>query len=164
MIITHATEVAFTRHTPKGFTLTECLLSVTITATALLSVIGMLMGTLGGARDARAETVSGLLVRQLAGEARELAPPSEDEPQKEVIVLLDQAMQVIGHSRVNEGQLKARYDMGTSDQAAAVFASMRRVRDEKDLLMDRILISVETPASAPVGQRKVLQYATLAPK
>ena len=62
-----------------GFTLAECMLSVAITATSLLAVVGMLMGTLDAAQDSKEETVSGVLIRQLAGELRELQPPAASE-------------------------------------------------------------------------------------
>lgn len=149
----------------NGFTMTECLLSITITSTALLAVIGMLMGTLEGARDSRSETVAGPLVRQLAGEARELAGATEaGAPPQEVVVLLDQAMQVMGHSRMSGARVLEQYAAGASGAEAGWFAKMRKVPDERDALMDRIVITVESPAGAPQGQRKVLHYATLAPK
>ncbi len=149
----------------RGFTLTECLLSVTITATALLSVIGLLAGALGEARDSRLQTASGMMVRQLAGEARELmrVEPGSTSP-REVIVLLDGAMQMLGHSREASGNLNAEYRSGSSHPVAASFARLLRVDDANDPMLERVLITMETPAAAPAHQRKVFHYATLAAK
>lgn len=148
----------------RGFTLTECLLSVTITATALLSVIGLLVGALGSARDSRLQTASGMLVRQLAGEARELMQMQPETAPREVIVLLDHAMQVLGHSRDSGGSLDSEYRAGSSHPLAASFGRLVRTEDAADPLLERVLITVETPASAPADQRKVFHYATCAAK
>ena len=151
-----------TRLSRKGFTLTECLLSVAITSTALLSVIGLLLGALGEARDSRSMTASGMLVRQLAGEARELT--QDPNAPREVIVLVDSALQVIGHSRRSDGGLSSEYRAGSSDPNAASFARLQRQNDGANPLLERVLITVETPASAPANERRVFQYATVASK
>jgi|GEM_PF-6462446 len=145
-----------------GFTLTECLLSVAITSTALLSVIGLLIGALGEAQDSRSMTSAGMLVRQLAGEARELN--QDPNSPSEVIVLVDSALQVIGHSRNSSGGLSSEYRSGSSNPEAASFARLQRQNDVLNPLLERILITVETPASAPADQRRVFQYATVASK
>lgn len=154
-------------YTPKstlrsGFTLTESLLSVAITATALLSVIGLLIGALSEARDSRAMTISGMLVRQLAGEARELA--ADPNAPLEVIVLVDSALQVIGHSRENGSSLSGEYRSGSANPTASSFARMVRENDSGNPLLERIVITVESPASAPADQRRVFHYATVAAK
>ncbi len=152
-----------TTHTGSaGFSLAECLLSVAITATALLAVIGMLIGALGEARDSRTMTVSGMLVRQLAGEARELM--QEANSPREVIVLVDSALQVIGHSRSIGDSVGSDYKSGTANPSAFSFARLQRNDDPTNPLLERIMITVETPASAPVDQRKVFHYATVASK
>lgn len=146
----------------RGFTLTESLLSVAITATALLSVIGLLIGALSEARDSRAMTISGMLVRQLAGEARELA--EDPYAPREVIVLVDSALQVIDHSRENGTSLSGVYLMGSTDPTASSFARLVRENDAENPLLERVVITVETPASAPADQRRVFHYATVASK
>jgi uncharacterized protein (TIGR02598 family) len=146
----------------KGFTLTECMLSVAITATGLLTVIGLLVGVLSESRDSRAMTISGMLVRQLAGEAREIM--RENNPPREVILLVDNALQVIGHSRQSDGALNGAYSSGSLDPAASSFARLSRQDDRDNPLLEKITITVETPASAPAGQRRVFHYATLAAK
>ena len=145
-----------------GFSLAECLLSVAITATALLAVIGMLIGALGEARDSRTMTVSGMLVRQLAGEARELM--QETDSPREVIVLVDSALQVIGHSRSIGDSVGSDYKSGTANPNAFSFARLERKDDPVNPLLERVMITVETPASAPADQRKVFHYATVAAK
>ncbi len=146
----------------KGFTLAESLLSVAITATALLTVIGLLIGALSEARDSRTMTISGMLVRQLAGEARELS--SDPTAPREVIVLVDSALQVIGHSRDGAGGLASEYQSGSADPVASSFARMVREDDANNPLLERVMITVETPASAPANQRRVFHYATVASK
>jgi type II secretory pathway pseudopilin PulG len=154
--------ISQTRIRRDGFTLTESLLSVAITATALLSVIGLLIGALSEARDSRAMTIAGMLVRQLAGEARELA--ADPAAPLEVIVLVDSALQVMKHSRETGGGLNGEYQTGSSDPAASSFARMVREVDVSNPLVERIMITVETPASAPAQQRRVFHYATVAAK
>ncbi len=144
----------------RGFSLAECLLAVSITATSLLGVIAMLAGAMSSARDSRMQTVSGMLVRQLAGEARELA---REETTGDVVVLYDSAMQMMEHSR-RDGSVRARYETGSSASEAATFVRLQRENDRDNPLLERVMITVETPAAAPAGERKVLRYATLAAK
>lgn len=148
-----------------GFTLAECLLSVAITATSLLAVVGMLMGTLDAAQDSKEETVSGVLIRQLAGELRELPPPAAPgaEPQP-LILLVDETMKVLKHSRFDGASVVEEYRAGAPAMGASAFARVDRVADPADPLMDRIVIRVESPASAPEGRRQVRRYAALSPK
>ncbi len=146
----------------SGFSLAECLLAVSITATSLLGVIAMLAGAMSSARDSRMQTVSGMLVRQLAGEVRELARDGAEAP-RDLVVLYDSAMQMMGHSR-RDGSVRARYQTGSDEPAAATFVRLQREDDRNDPLLERVMITVETPAAAPAGQRKVLRYATLAAK
>ena len=148
----------------QGFTLAECILSIGITSTALLGVVGMLAGTLDGARDARVETISGMVVRQLAGEMKELtAEGATSNSRREVTVLLDQAMQVLGHSRKSAG-VEGWYQSGAHQTEASAFARLAWETDPLDPLMERVVIQVETPASMPQGMRKVMRYAALSPK
>jgi hypothetical protein len=155
---------AWVRRKRSAFTLAECILSIGITSTALLGVVGMLAGTLDGARDARVETLSGMMVRQLAGEMRELvADEGAINQQTEVTVLLDQAMQVLGHSRQG-GAVESWYQSGAAAIEASAFARLVWQADPTDPLMNHVVIQVETPASLPAGLRKVVRYAALSPK
>ncbi len=150
------------RCSAPGFSLAECLLAVSITATALLAVIGMLAGAMSSARDSRLQTTSGMLVRQLAGEARELFQEGAEAP-ADIVVMFDSAMQMMSHSR-RDTEVHARYQNGCDEPTAATFVRLQRAPDQDNPLLDRVLITVETPASAPAGQRKTLRYATLAAK
>lgn len=149
----------------EGFSLVECILSVAITVTSLLSVIGMLAGTLGIARDCKQETISGVLIRQLAGEIKELpkqaTPDSDPEP---LIVVVDEGMKIVHHSLYDGNEIAAMYELGTLDANAASFARIDRFPDPEDPLMDRVVIRVESPASAPSARREVRRYAALSPK
>ncbi|MBB5038354.1 hypothetical protein [Prosthecobacter dejongeii] len=148
-----------------GFSLVECILSVAITVTSLLTVIGMLMGTLGVASDSKQETTTGVLIRQLAGEIKDMTPPAkpEDEPEP-LIVLVDETMKILEHSRFNNSNVKESYNTGSQLASAASFARIDRVPDPENTLMDRIVIRVESPASAPAENRQVRKYAALCPK
>ncbi|MES2507300.1 MAG: hypothetical protein V4599_11380 [Verrucomicrobiota bacterium] len=149
----------------KGFSLVECILSVAVTATSLLAIIGMLMGTLGVAKDSKEETTSGVLLRQLAGEIREMqAPTQPDAEPQPVILLMDESMKILEHSRFEGTSVREMYDSGASQASAASFARIDRVPDPADPLMDRIIIRVESPAAAPAAIRTVRRYAALSPK
>lgn len=155
----------------QGFSLAECMISVAISATSLLGVIGMLTGTLGVAKDSKEETVSGILLRQLAGEMRDIPslppPPSNGGsalPQEPTIIMVNEAMQVLDHSRYAGSNVSKAYERGSVDTTATAFAQLKRVAIPGDKLMDRIVIRIETPASAPAGTRIVREYAALSPK
>lgn len=158
-----------------GFTLAECMLSVAITATSLLTVLGLLTGTLDAARESKDETVAGVLLRQLAGEVRDpdtaappAAPPaaaaSGGEAAQPLILLVDDSMKVLQHSRYDGPEVAEAYRSGSLTFAAAAFARVDRLSDPQDPLLDRVIIRVESPASAPEGNRKVRRYALLSPK
>lgn len=149
----------------QGFSLVECILSIAITATSLLAVVGMLVGTLGVARDTKEETVSGVLIRQLAGEIKDLPQPAAPGgKQQPLIVLVDESMKILDHSRFTGSSIKEMYDSGSPTLTASAFARIDRVPDPQDMLMDRIVIRVESPASAPSAIRTVRRYAASSPK
>lgn len=163
------------RRAAAGFTLAECMLSVAITATSLLTVLGLLTGTLDVARESKDETAAGVLLRQLAGEVRESdpaaslpAPPaaaaSGEEAAQPLIVLVDETMKVLQHSRYDGPAVAEAYRSGSPTFAASAFARVDRLADPQDPLLDRIIIRVESPASAPEGNRKVRRYALLSSK
>lgn len=163
------------RHAAAGFTLAECMLSVAITATSLLTVLGLLTGTLDVARESKDETAAGVLLRQLAGEIRELdsaatptVPPtaavSGEQAAQPLIVLVDESMKVLQHSRFDGQGVVENYRDGSPLFTAAAFARVDRWADPLDPLLDRVVIRVESPASAPEGNRKVRRYALLSPK
>lgn len=150
----------------QGFGLTECILSVGISATSLLAVIGMLMGTLRVAQDAKEETTSGVLLRQLAGEFKDIQKPADPEAAMQpLVVLLDSSMRILEHSKAADGAgVLDTYESGSADLNASSFARIDRVISPAGQKMDQIVIRVETPASAPAAGRNVRLYAALAPK
>lgn len=163
------------RASAQGFSLAEAILSVAITSSSLLAVIGMLTGTLGVARESKEETVSGVLLRQLAGEIKDLQaqadslptqPPAgnSNQAKQPVIVLVDESMKILEHSRFGSEGVMAKYQSGTSAKSASAFARIDRMTDPQNPLMDRVLIRVESPASAPASGRSVRSYAALSPK
>lgn len=153
------------RRSRQGFSLVECILSVAITATSLLAIIGMLAGSLSMAKDSKNQTISGVLIRQLAGEIRDLPPPAASGAQSQpLVVLLDESMRILKHSSVPAHNVLPMYDSGTSLPGATYFARVDRVADPADPLMDSVIIRVESPASGPAGRRTVRRYASLIPK
>lgn len=148
-----------------GIGLTECILSVGITATSLLAVIGMLMGTLKVASETREETSTGVLIRQLVGEIKDLPVAAADMEAKPMILLVDDSLKVLEHSlSPNGGDIAGVYESGSQNLAATSFARIDRVPDPANPRLDRIVIRVETPASAPAAGRTVREYAALSPR
>ncbi|WP_146848423.1 type IV pilus modification PilV family protein [Brevifollis gellanilyticus] len=164
----HTSAARRTKHSRRcqqGFSLVECILSIAITATSLLGIIGMLAGSLSMAKDSKEVTISGVLIRQLAGELRDLPRPAEPGAQAQpLVVLLDESMRILKHSSVPADNVLAMYDSGTSLPSATYFARVDRVVDPNDPLMDSVVIRVESPASGPAGGRTVRRYASLIPK
>ncbi len=145
-----------------GFSLAESVISVGIASSALLAVVGLLAGTLGGAQDTRVETAAGMLARQMAVEARDdmTRSPAPSLPLVNIL-LLDSAMQTLERSRENSG-LSGTFQAGSPNLRAAYFA-----RSEVELSLTQpgmleVRITVEAPAAAPEGKRKVHRYVTLA--
>jgi type II secretory pathway pseudopilin PulG len=144
-----------------GFSLVESIISVGIASSVLLAVIGMLAGTLGGARETRTETVAGMVTRQMLAEAREDAgqTPGLALPMVQV-VLLDRAMQTLTRSREDAG-LVEKFKGGTDDLRAAYFARSEVSLSDEHPGMYELLVTVEAPAAAPEGKRKVHRYVSL---
>lgn len=167
----------FARPVPNnhgGFSLAESLISVGIASSVLLAVIGMLAGTLGGARETRSETVASVLARQLAAEAKEELTNLASGPVASnwrMVMLLDQAMQTLGHSRTDASVLAA-WETGDSAPRAAYWGRVELLppiqagaaAEEGTTLVTetdavhRLLVTVEAPAAAPAGARKSHRY------
>ncbi len=146
---------------PSGFSLVESILSVGIASSALLAVIGLLAGTLGGARETRNETVAGMLARQMLAEARDEVQRSTAPVLPQVSVLLvDSAMQPVAHSRT-DGGVTGTFKSGSPNLRAAYFARSEVVQSVKQPGMLEAQITVEAPASAPEGKRHVHRYVSL---
>jgi type II secretory pathway pseudopilin PulG len=145
----------------SGFSLAESIISVGIASSVLLAVIGMLAGTLGGARETRTETVAGMVTRQMLAEAREdlLQVPAPALPLTQV-VLLDRAMQTLSRSREN-AQLAETFLGGSPDLRAAYFVRSELTESMKHSGMKELSVTVEAPASVPAGKRKVHRYVSL---
>lgn len=146
---------------PAGFSLAESIISVGVASSVLLAVIGMLAGTLGGARDTRSETVAGIVTRQMMAEARDdiAATPPPVLPLVNIL-LLDSAMQTMTRSRDNSG-LTGEFRGGSNDLRAAFFARSEVTLSMNHPGMYELQVTVEAPASAPEGKRKVHRYASL---
>lgn len=153
------------RAVESGIGLTECILSVGITATSLLAVIGMLMGTLKVASETREETSTGVLIRQLVGEIKDLPAVTSEVEAQPMILLVDSSLKVLEHSLAPNGSgITDVYESGSKDLTAASFARIDRVPDPANPRLDRIVIRVESPASAPAAGRTVREYAALSPR
>jgi Tfp pilus assembly protein PilV len=145
----------------RGFSLAESMISVGIVSSVLLAVVGMLAGTLGGAQDTKMETVAAMVVRQMAAEARadveRVASP--DLPLVNVL-MVDGAMQTMAHSRVDAGLIET-FQTGSEDLRAMYFARSKVTPSEWVRGMFELHVTVESPASAMEGKRKVRRYVSL---
>jgi len=145
----------------NGFSLAECMLSVAITGSTLLAVIGLLAGGVGGARDAKTETIAGILSRRMTAEAKEdmKVRPLPGLPFARFF-LWDETMQTLETSRMAAG-LEGEYEGGSSKMGASLIGRSL-VSISPDLPgVFHLEITIESPAAAPVGQRKVHRYETL---
>ena len=157
-----STPFSFQRRGSAGFSLAESIISIGIASSVLLAVVALLAGSLGGARDTKTETVAGMVARRLMAEARHDVNVSGMVAAGEVtnLLLLDDAMQPVATSRtgaLSEGD----YERGSADPRAVYVARSARVPSVRQPGMLDLEIRVETPASAPRGQRKVFRYASL---
>ena len=73
-------------------------------------------------------------------------------------------MKILKQSSATADDVLPMYASGTLLANASVFARIDRVTDPEDLLMDRIIIRVESPASAPAAGRIVRRYVASSPK
>lgn len=153
-----------------GFSLVETLLAMGITSTALLTVLGLLSTTLGGARDSRNETAAGILARRIVAEAKAL-PAITGEASADIqpeYLLVDSSMQPLLTTRQDAAQAAAAYKNGSPLLEASYIAQLRRIplQDPADPVnevpgISRYIITVESPANAPQGRRRVHRYVTL---
>jgi type II secretory pathway pseudopilin PulG len=145
----------------KGFSLAECMLSVAITGSTLLAVIGLLAGGVGGARDAKTETIAGILSRRMTAEAKYdmKATPLPALPLARYF-LWDEAMQTLETSRT-VGGLEGEYQGGSSRVGASLIGKSQISLSPNLPGVFHLEITIESPAAAPAGQRKVHRYETL---
>ena len=150
------------RRGSAGFSLAESIISIGIASSVLLAVVGLLAGSLGGARDTKTETVAGMVARRLMAEARHdvNANPAVATGEVTNLLLLDDAMQPLATSRAG-GLSEGDYETGSADPRAVYVARSARMPSVRQPGMLDLEIRVETPASAPRGQRKVFRYVSL---
>ncbi|HRK16718.1 MAG TPA: hypothetical protein PK490_20725, partial [Prosthecobacter sp.] len=91
------------------------------------------------------------------------------EPPPE-FALVDSALQPLLTTRQDSAQAQSEYQTGSQSPRAMYFTKLRRLPlpDPADPLaavpgITRLVITVESPASAPEGRRKVHRYVTLVP-
>jgi type II secretory pathway pseudopilin PulG len=159
------------RFNARGFSLAESLISIGIASSVLLAVVGLLAGTISGARDSRQETVAGMIAGQISNEMRQWSDAGRSigaaNHASEIVVVLDDAMQILQHSvRPSDRGVVSDYAGGSRDLRAAWIARAQRVAlpASQDPLMDQMVVTVESPASAPRISRKVSRYVSLVPK
>jgi len=158
--------------TRAGFSLAETVISVGITSSVLMAVLGLLSTNLTGARDTRAETAAGILVRRLAAEAMVAHAPTVNDDGEVVeeradgqshIILVSQGLETIASTRLRGRPIGQLYESGADQPEAAFFGTVKRDPWPADPTLSRLVITVESPASAPAGSRKLNRYVTLAP-
>lgn len=144
-----------------GFSLAECMMSIAISGSALLAVIGLLAGGLGNARDAKTETVAGILSRRMIEEAREeLKSGTVTAQVLDRYFVWDSAMQTLDSS-LRTGGGEAEFKTGSAKVAAFMVGRYRLTRSLTNPGMMHVEMLIETPAAAPAGQRKVHRYESL---
>lgn len=168
--MTHQTSSLRTR---SGFSLAETVISVGVTSSVLMAVLGLLSTNLTGARDTRVETAAGILVRRLAAEAMVTHQPTlhedgeiEGEEQADDtphIILVSQSLETIASTMQPDLPIEPLYQSGADQPEAAFFGTVERQPWPTDPTLSRLVITVESPASAPAGSRKLNRYVTLAP-
>ncbi len=140
-----------------GFSLVETLLTLSVASSAVMAVIGLLAISLSLGQQCRTQTAAGQLAQRLAMAWRtEVQPPH--------LLLVDQSLNALLPPEAAD-KTQAAYDTGSLHPAAAYFASISAQpapAGETNGAI-RLLIRVESPASAPAGRRKVHHYVTLAP-
>jgi len=145
-----------------GFSLAESIISIGIASTVLLSVVGLLAGTLGGAQDTKWETVAGMVARRMMAEARhevQTLGAGAEMPAANLLVL-DGAMQPLASSQQG-GVSEEDFESGWKDPRASFLARASRVASVRQPGMLELVITVETPAAAPKGERKIFRYVSL---
>lgn len=139
-----------------GFSLVETLLALSIASSAVVAVIGLLAVSLSLAQQCRTRTAAGQLAQRLAMAWRTEVPPPH-------LLLVDQSLKALLPPEATD-EAQAAYDTGSLHPAAAYFARISAQPASATEIHGtiRLLIRVESPASAPAGRRKVHHYVTLA--
>lgn len=149
----------FFRSSAKGFTLVETTVSAGIISTALIAVLGLFSASMSTSRDTRDMVGANLLARRMAAEATRADLMQNREV---VVAAFDQALNLLETSAAH-AEVEGWYEAGAPVARAALIVRMERIQPETGIIAaPRLVISVESPASAPAGRRKTHRYVTQA--
>lgn len=143
----------------NGFTLVETTVSAGIISTALIALLGLFSASMSASRDTRDMVGANLLARRLAAEA---ARTDLLQSRDVVVAAFDDSLKLLDSSSTN-GQVEGWYGAGVPRADATLIARVERIRPAAGVLAaPQLVISVETPAGAPEGRRKIHRYVTQA--
>lgn len=141
----------------QGFTLVETTVTAGIISTALLAVLGLFSASMTTSRQTREMTGANLLARRLA---LEVTQADLMRGNNQVVAVFDESLKLVASS-VGNGNVIAWYERGAVVREARYIASIERERPPAGVIgASEIVISVESPASAPAENRKAHRYVT----
>jgi hypothetical protein len=141
-----------------GFTLAETVLSATIASSALITALSLMVSGVDATKDSHREVASVLLARRVAGEIQRIADKKDTSLHVEVY---DVAQQPLAKSD-NANWSEADYAVGAPQFQASYLVSWQLTPPSaSDPQVAGVKITVESPASAPKGNRHTYTYATL---
>ncbi len=141
----------------RGFTLVETTVTAGIISTALLAVLGLFSASMTSSRETREMTGANLLARRLALEVTQADLLGGKE---RVVAVFDESMKLVASSLV-DANVSSWYDIGANARGARFIASIKRTPPRPGVVAAaEIVISVESPANAPAGNRKTHRYVT----
>lgn len=148
---------------PQGFTLAETTLSAGIISTALIAVLSLLSSGISSTIDSRIETASSILARRLAAEASAQELPEDGSPVEED-ALFDTSLTCLASTASSSGaaSLSEWQEKGAPQVGATFFTTIRKEPPTATTPLPRVVVTVEAPASAPAGKRRLYRYVTLA--
>jgi type II secretory pathway pseudopilin PulG len=157
----------------QGFTLVETAVTAGIISGAMVAVLGLFSASIGAARLVKDQTAAGVLLRQLVAESAAVPLTGPPAP---ITILYDSSLRPV-ESTENGANLTTDYEAGCNNPSATAIARITwslggptgsafspgqpgaALIPTPQYLLE---IRVETPASAPAQNRKVLRYVTLA--
>jgi Tfp pilus assembly protein PilV len=141
----------------QGFTLVETTVTAGIISTALLAVLGLFSASMTTSRETREMTGANLLARRLN---LEVMQADLMKNRNEVVAVFDESLRLVASSLENQN-VNGWYQAGASiKEASYVVKVTREVPPASVIAASEIVISVESPAVAPAGNRKAHRYVT----
>jgi len=141
----------------RGFTLVETTVTAGIISTALLAVLGLFSASMTTSRETREMTGANLLARRLSLEVTQADVLGDNN---RVVAVFDESMKLVASSLI-DGNVASWYNTGAAARNARFIVSIDRTPPQLGVIAaSEIVISVESPATAPAGNRKAHRYVT----